>query len=187
MIHNIHIRDGNNKIGKTANISLPPIISCGDYPCHKDCYAVNFYRTWPEVRKAWNANFKLAQNNRKAYFTMIRRYLLKKVPPYFRWHVSGDILDQAYLDQMKKIATDFFFVRFIAYTKMYNLDFNNIPNNLSIIISTWPGVEIPKTNLPLAFIEGDERISNAIKCKGLCESCRICWGLKNKNVILKKI
>ena len=183
----IHIITGNNKIGKTANISLPPIISCEKHPCQKYCYAVKHYKQYPEVRNAWDSNLKLAQMDRKAYFTMIRRYLLKMIPQYFRWHVSGDILDQKYLDQMKRIASDFYFVSFLVFTKRYSLDFSDRPDNLTVILSTWPGIEIPNTALPLAFIETDERAFNSIKCKELCEGCRICWGLKNNNVTLKEL
>jgi len=186
MEYSIHIISGNNKIGKTANISLPPVISCRKLPCNKECYAIKLYKWGHVARVAWDANLKLAQENREAYFTMIRRHLLRATPEYFRWHVSGEILDQEYLDQMKKIAFDFFFVSFLVYTKQYSFDFSDTPNNLTVILSAWPGVEMPHTALPLAFIETDTRAFNTFECEGKCETCRKCWGLRNKNVVLKK-
>lgn len=184
----IHIIDGNTKIGKTSNISLPPVIACFDYPCKNDCYAIKFYKLRPEVKKAWDDNLQLVKTNRKKYFNEIRRYLLKKVPQYFRWHISGDILDQDYLEQMKIIAHDYDFINFLVLTKGYHFNFNNTPNNLSIILSVWPGINVPDMGLPLAFVESREetRIFNALDCPGECEKCRICWDLKGKNIVFKK-
>ena len=187
----IHLTDRNNKMGKTTNISLPPIISCANSEiCRDECYAVKFYRMWPEVKNAWDANFKLVVENDIVYFSQIRRYLLKKIPHYFRWHVSGDILDQNYLEQMKIIAKDYYFINFLVFTKYYTLNFNDAPKNLSIILSIWPGLDIPNVDLPFAFIEREDekRAYNYIKCLDDCEACRICWELKEKgkNVLLKK-
>ncbi len=184
----IHIRNFNTKIGKTSNISLPPVKACFDRPCHNECYAIKFYIMYPDVKKAWDDNLYEAQNNRKKYFITIRRYLLKKNPEYFRWHVSGDILDQNYLEQMKTIARDYYFINFVVFTKGYHLDFNNAPNNLSIILSAWPGIKLPKSKFPLAFVKTkkEDRIFNSLDCPGECEKCRICWNLKNKNITFKK-
>lgn len=188
----IHIVEGNKKIGKTPNISLTPIRSCINCEACKDsCYAHYFYRRYKTARTAWNTNLRILQGNSESYFSQIRRYLLKKSPEYFRWHVSGDILDQSYLDNMKIIASDYFFTKFLVFTKNYSLDFFDIPENLSIVISVWPGVDIPDLDLPLAFInrKDENRAKNYIVCNDDCESCRVCWYLKDiqKNVLLKEV
>lgn len=183
----IHISPGNTKIGKTGNISLPPILACPDAPCHHHCYAIKLYRR-SGVKKAWDDNFDKVLNNPTNYFSTIRRYLLKNIPQYFRWHVSGDILDQQYLDQMISIANDYYFIRFVTFTKMYHLDFGNTPSNLAVVVSVWPGIPIPNLGLPLAFIDMKEetRTVNAFKCMDDCESCRACWNLGDRNVLLRE-
>jgi len=70
----------------TANISLPPIIGCGKNSnyCKDSCYAIKFYKMYPEVKKAWDGNLKELNSDRDFYFQSIRRYLLNKRPQYFR-------------------------------------------------------------------------------------------------------
>lgn len=187
----IHITSSNNKIGNTANISLPPIETCiNGAICRDGCYAVKFYIMYKEVRNAWNTNLKILQSNPTLYFEGIRRYLLKKTPEYFRWHVSGDIVNQDYFNQMRTIAKDYYFTKFVVFTKNYYLNFLHIPQNLSVVLSVWPGFPIPVTKLPLAFVDCEEekRAFNFVKCLDNCEECRACWELNKmkKNVLLRK-
>lgn len=189
---NIHIVEGNRKIGKTPNISLTPIESCvNSLYCRHNCYASYFYRRYKTARLAWDTNFRILKTDRDSYFSQIRRFLLKKAPRYFRWHVSGDIIDQDYFSNMKIIAGDYYFTKFLVFTKNYTLDFSKIPYNLSVILSIWPELEIPNIDLPLAFIDSynETRSTNYLKCHGECESCRACWNLKklNKNIMLKEL
>jgi len=187
----VHITHGNSKIGKTANISLPPIQSCIDHaPCAKDCYAVKFYNMWPEVKKAWDDNLREALHDIDYYMACVRRYLLRYCPEYFRWHVGGDIIDQKYLEGIKDIAKDYSYILFAVFTKNYNLSFCDIPPNLSIIFSVWPGLSMPKKPFPKAFVRGYVFIpaGDYIICPGSCEGCRACWNLKElkRNVVLSK-
>jgi hypothetical protein len=108
---------------------------------------------------------------------------------YFRFHVGGDIPNQQYYDLMvmtAKVCPD---IKFLTYTKKYDLDFGTPPDNLSIVISTWPGWDLPPkecADLPWSYVQDntEDRVMNAITCPGLCESCRVCWDLKRlgKNV-----
>ena len=141
---------------------------------------------YPEVKNAWDDNLTELISDRKFYFQSIRRYLLNKRPQYFRWHVSGDIIDQDYLEQMKIIAKDYYFINFLVFTKQYHLNFDNASENLSIVLSAWPGLNLPKTKLPIAFIDFDseKRRKNFIECPEDCEKCRACWFLKNKENVL---
>lgn len=173
----------------TANISLPPIIACGKNSlyCKDYCYAKNFYNMYPEVKKAWDDNLEELSFDRNFYFQSIRRYLLKKRPEYFRWHTSGDIIDQDYLEQMKIIAKDYDFTNFLVFTKQYYLNFIGTPYNLCIVLSIWPDLEVPDKKMPLAFVdfENETRGKDSFKCPESCEECRACWFLKyGKNVLL---
>lgn len=187
----VHITQGNTKIGRTANISLPPIIGCVNSDlCAVDCYAVKFYKMYPDCRDAWDENLAILNCDPDMYFESVRRYLLRHQPAYFRWHVSGDIQNQAYLEKMKEIARDYSAVLFVVFTKHYSLCFDRIPPNLSIVISAWPGLWLPDLSLPIAFVKSckEHRAVDYITCPGNCESCRVCWNLKelNKNVLLSK-
>lgn len=187
----IHITTSNTKMKHTSNISLPPIISCGNNAlfCKDYCYALKFYRMYPEVKKAWDDNLKELEEDQEYYFQSIRKHLLKKQPKYFRWHVSGDIKNQEYLDQMKSIAKDYCFVNFLAFTKQYNLDYSNKPENLSIVLSAWPGLKIPSIDMPIAYVcfKEEKRYINTYICPEDCNDCRICWNLMNCESVLLSV
>jgi ferredoxin len=185
----IKIADGNSKLGRIPNISIVPGKDCGNCTaCVKGCYAVKFYRMYPSVRSAWTANSELAHGDREGYMRQIREYLTENRPAYFRWHVAGDILDQAYLEEMKLIAREYPKVRFLAFTKMHMLEYKRIPKNLAIVASMWPGLAIPANvrRLPKAWLdEGNEKgkvrdariPKTAIPCPGRCDECGMCWAL----------
>jgi hypothetical protein len=198
----VHITDGNDKLGAIPNISLPPVLSClKGVPCAKSgCYAKKFFGR-PSVKKAWMENYKLATRNRVSYFNQIRQYLTRKSPRFFRWHVSGDILDQQYLDIVVGIAKSFPKIKFLVFTKRYDLTFPDLPENLSIVFSMWPGwnpLESESTKwiksnllLPRAFMQDgtETRVpASALECPGNCISCGMCWHLKNlgRDVVFHK-
>jgi len=183
----------NSKLGKIANISLPPIVSCKkDVPCKKFCYAMKSYKCYPNVKIAWDHNYDLWKSDSKAYFDGIDEYLYNKMPMFFRWHVSGDIPNVDYLDNMIKLARDYKGTKFLAFTKQYELfKGKRIPSNLSIVFSAWPAYEMPKqTRFSIAFMQDgtEDRVKNAIECPGNCENCGMCWNLKDlgKNVVFHK-
>lgn len=184
----VHISEGYTKIGKIPNISFPPVISCPkNAPCKKQCYAMKAFRMYPSVRKNWNENFKEAYNYREYFFSEIMLYLQTKKPKYFRWHVSGDILDQSYLNRMKQIAKSFPNTRFLCFTKMHDLSFKNTPKNLSIVLSMWTEFGNVKKLMPRAWMNdgSDKRIpKTGKKCGGSCENCKYCFSMgKFDNVV----
>lgn len=96
--------------------------------------------------------------------------------------MSGDITSADYFAGMVKVALACPDTIFLAFTKQYeivnesNID---IPANLTIIFSAWPGLEMdnPKNFKVAWFDDGtDNRIpDNALECPGLCESCGMCF------------
>ena len=188
----VKISDGNSKLGKIPNISLPPVKACGNCEeCAKDCYALKFFRMYPTVRNAWSGNWNCYKKSPVDYWDSIRQYLSKKAPKYFRWHVAGDVVDQDYLDKMSEIARDNPDTTFLVFTKMYELNYANVPDNLSVIISAWPGKELfNPSGLPVAYMQDghETRVENAIECPGLCQTCGMCFQLQKlgKNVVFDK-
>ena len=186
-------RKDNRKLGSIPTFSTAPIISCGNCSgCKHDCYALkNMFVFRESIRKSWIKNFAIAKHNRAQVWADIDKFLTKKQPRTFRYHVSGDILDQQYLNSMSDMAKKHSNTKFLAFTKMYHLDYSDIPDNLKIVVSVWPGMEFDNpNNFPLAFVQDgtETRVENALECEGTCETCGMCWDLKNigKNVVFHK-
>jgi hypothetical protein len=179
---NVVISSGNIKL-KIPNVSLPPITSCINYiHCMDKCYALKSFRQYPGVRNAWTNNYRFYNNNQDGYFGDIHYYVSNKKPSFFRWHVSGEIQSQEYLDKMADIARDCVDTTFLAYTKYFDLDYSNAPNNLNILFSMFPTMST-RPNLTSGVRgyfwcqDGTEtRIpSEATKCHGKCNDCLICY------------
>jgi hypothetical protein len=195
----IHIQKGNSKLGKTMNIALPPGITCAPgIPCYNDgCYARKFYTLRPNVRKAWDENYELMTKDRPAYFDYIRAAVSVSKPDLFRWHVSGDIVHFAYLYDMIEVARKCKDTQFLCFTKRYEIlsmlqmdGMPKVPKNLSLVVSAWPGLDIPEPLMkkyPIAYMRDhrkgkvpDPRIPTTVnECNGGCETCGLCWKLKS--------
>jgi ferredoxin len=176
----VHIQPGNNKIGAAMNVSLRPGKDCVNCSgCVETCYDLKFYRMWTGVRRARDANSQMAREHRGEYFEQIAEALESYKGRYFRWHVGGDILDQDYLDQMVSIARAFPAIRFLAFTKMYWLDYD-LPANLVIVFSEWPGMPAGTRAMPRFIVklrdELDEIENDTFWCAGDCLECGYaCW------------
>ena len=183
----VKISNGNTKLGGTMNISLPPGLSCRTgIPCFNDgCYARKSYRMYPNVKRAWDHNYDLYHTDPEEYFDSISDEAMKA--DFFRWHVSGDIINQKYFDGMVDVAEMEVLTKFLVFTKKYDLDFSEAPDNLQVVLSTWPGLELPEDeSLLWAWLLGDvRRDTNAMYliCPGNCEQCgHKCWTLLQHNI-----
>ena len=184
----IQIAKGNTKLGTIPTISLPPCKACRkDAPCKGECYALKAWRQYKETREAWTRNFTLAKKHRTSYFDQIASFFSKKKekPSFFRWHSSGDILDQDYLEGMNSIAANNPGTKKLCFTKMYHLDYRKILSNLNVVFSIWPGFTAKGINkeMPRCYVripgKPDPRIpADARHCPGHCDSCGLCWTLK---------
>ena len=189
----ISISKGNDKLGSICNISLPPIVTCPkNTPCSKRCYARRIYVRRPVVRKAWNKNLKLYQDDPNAYFQLLDQHLKKSKLTHFRFHVSGDIPDKNYFIKMLQVVDNNKDIKFLVFTKRFDLlkDFNQRRNNLSIVLSMWPGMQVGEEvfrSFPKAWVYDknniDDRIpANVSQCNSNCQTCdggkgKNCWSL----------
>lgn len=182
------VSKGNNKLGKIPNVSLPPIITCGDCTerCGKTCYAQKFYKMWPSVKKAWDANLYHYKTNYYGYFNEIKEQFSKiRNKKFFRWHTSGDIVSIHYLKGMVLIAEFFPETKFLCFTKNYKVvnDYvyidGALPSNLKMIFSAWPGLEMDNPyRFPVAYMQDgtETRVpDDAFHCGGSCMTCSYCF------------
>lgn len=189
----ICISKGNKKIGKVLNVSLMPVLTCGNCKhCQNICYDIKACVQYVNVLDARVRNTVLAKYFRDVYFFEIRLACMRRRKnKYFRWHVAGDILDDDYFCKMVEIARDFPEFVFWTYTKMYHIvnewcDRNgkeNLPSNLSIMFSEW---KIQKEDGTYEVVPFDNRYGFPVfavrfkgeekpdmhRCPGNCDICK---------------
>jgi len=178
----IKISKKNSKIGSVPNLSLTPGASCvPGIPCFTDgCYAKNAYLRFPNVKKAWDANLKFYEDNSEKFFDEFNTWLRKNKPERFRLFVGGDFPGPAFYYMLEGLASGHPDTSFLVFTKRYEYDYSGKPDNLQVVLSTWPGVPLPtNTDLPWAWLEEDARRRKSYPhfvCPGGCQDCgHSCW------------
>lgn len=199
---NIHISNGNIKLGAIMNVSLPPVVTCHNCAeCKHYCYAVRNYNRLPDVSNAWNENYLLFLTDPQVYFASISYAV--RLQRFFRWHVSGDIVNGAYFLGMIRVATENPNCEFLAFTKAYQIVNEAIaagaviPKNLHVLFSAAPGTDMPNPyRLPECHINFEDPSKNTYcggaeyehHCNGNCTECVIngcgCFFLKNGDVTI---
>ena len=97
----ISISPGNAKMGYIPSVSLPPVVTCANgCKCANKCYAAKLCRIYPSVRKAYQRNLDILNGNDLEYWHQVNQAV--KMTKYFRFHVSGDIVDQHYFNWMEQ-------------------------------------------------------------------------------------
>lgn len=185
---------GNGKLGNIGNVPLPPIISCGcaGIHCQDFCFAVrSFLRMGADtIEKAtnnpWLVNMAILIKDPNRYFKEISNACFTF--RFFRWHVSGDILNYNYFCNMVDIAVKNPHCTFLAFTKQYHIvnkycedhRVNAIPSNLKLLYSAVPGLDMSNDySFPECHIAFEDIEKNTFKgcagnvhhCGGNCESC----------------
>ena len=198
----VHISGGNSKLGAIMNISLPPVVTCHNCgSCKSYCYAVRSYNRFTDTAGGWNENLLLFKNNPIEYFRQIAR--ATKTQRFFRWHVSGDIVNLDYFYNMIYVAKDNPNCEYLAFTKAYQIVNAAIaagaviPSNLHLLFSASPGVDMPNPyNIPECHINFADPSLNTYNggagfvyhCTGNCTECAVngcgCFFLKNGDVTI---
>ena len=183
----ICVSTGNQKIGKTLNVSLAPILTCANCKeCKYYCYDIKACLQYPNtVIDARIRNLVILLKDRDEYFNRIeKRIQRRKTNKAFRWHVAGDILDYDYFNRMVKLARKYPDFTFWTYTKNYTVvnkwiynhgkTKKSLPDNLSVMYSEWKGLEMVNPyHMPVfsVFFDGDVLPDNAYICPGNCDIC----------------
>lgn len=187
----VSISKGNSKMGFIPSVSLPPIVTCAHgCKCAKKCYAAKLCKLRPNVRNAYQRNLDILLENETNYWNQVDQTV--RMSKYFRFHVSGDIVDYHYFESMVITAERNPGTTILAFTKQYDivnsyLDiFGYLPENLKIIFSAWPGMPMENPyNIPVANVifRGSEPADDWKICGGNCSECACrgvgCWELKH--------
>ncbi len=189
----ISISEGNTKTGSVPSVSLLACASCPkDVPCTRDCYVVRNMYWRSSTKKAHKGNLVQAKREPEKYFGTVSRYVAKKKPRLFRWHISGDMLSQDYLNNVKAVAIGNPATRYLAFTKYHTLNWKDKPDNLTVVYSMWPGWgDADAVAGPRAWMQDgtEDRVpADALECPGNCESCGMCWALPSlgRDVVFHK-
>jgi hypothetical protein len=113
----------------------------------------------------------------------------------FRFHSSGDFINQKYFNMCCRVAGQFPRMKFLAFTKSYKIDFSRKPRNLIIRYSLDSSTEVvPQVDLYAKVVEdfseyklkrGEFRCMYREDKTINCGTCQLCWG-KRKTVVFKK-
>lgn len=185
----IHFSKGNRKT-KTPSIDLPAGIFCNR---NASCWqSARCYACWlnNNAQRNYLDNAKVLLDDSKQYFNAIRQFLSTTKSKFFRYHVSGEIVNADYLKNMVTIAKEFKNIIFWTYTKKYQLvnDYlaqnKRLPKNLVIMLSADENLKLDNPfHLPIftQYYLGNE--SECIKqakakhlkaqfCCGDCSRCQ---------------
>lgn len=188
----VKISEGNSKLGKIRSVSLPSIKTCRQCACQYKCYAQKLERLRPSVRSAYQNNLDVLISDPITYWREVEAAIM--MSRFFRFHVSGDIPDKAYLCKMVEVASRNEQCQILCFTKRYEFvneflsNGGKIPSNLHIIFSGWVGLDMVNPfHLPEAHVlyrDGSTTARrDAMSCNGNCTECAItdggCWSLKN--------
>ena len=183
---NVSISSGNSKIGHTLNVSLAPIICCGNCKeCKYFCYDIKACNQYENVRIARAKNTAIFNNNRDDFFNQIwEKMSRKRTNKFLRFHVSGEIKDYDHFDRIVETAKKFPEFRIWTYTKMYEIvnlwiachggKKEAIPENLVVMFSEWKGMEMPNPYGMPTFrcVSEEEEKPDCMKCPGNCNFCK---------------
>lgn len=185
---------GNTKLGsQICGLSMPPVTTCRkDAPCRKGCYACKGRQQFSSVLGTYLKNLRIYNENPTVFFEQIENYLKYSGYRYMRFFDSGDIPDANFFVGMIKLVKHLPNVRFMAFTKKYEIvnDYITnggvIPNNLTIIFSAWDKnwkFDNPY-NFPVAYVDfknselNPDFPADVKECDGHCSTCFKCWHLQ---------
>ena len=123
--------------------------TCGKHceECKSECYAIrSAILHHDSVIPAWGRNTVILRNNPEKVRSEIRKFCLKNIVKYFRFHTAGELESVEQLKLYCDICEENPDVTFYIYTKRFDLvaDYfvykNNIlPENFVINLSEWHG------------------------------------------------
>lgn len=189
----VSISSGNSKLGTIQSISLPAGLTCrNDCECSRKCYAKRIERRRPAVRAAYINNYELLRSDPDTFWREVEAAIM--MSRFFRYHISGDIVDDEYFRKMVEIADRNKHCEILCFTKKYEIvnkfiaSGGKLPDNLHVVFSVWRNLKMAN---PFHFPEAHVRYrdgtttapNDAVECGGNCTECAMtddgCWSLEN--------
>lgn len=183
---------GNSKLGDLIpNYNLPRT-TCEKYKtvlCDKYCYAKRAHWNCKSVVNSMGRN--LIESKKKNFVQLINAQIIllkiQKSIKYIRLHSSGDFYNQEYFNKWNEIARCNPDIKFLAYTRNYDIDFSNKVDNFNIFYSTdKTTIKMNNTLKQIAIVYNkNEKINDDTKiCNSKCKTCKYCFNTKmNVNFI----
>ena len=200
----VRISAGNIKMGNVSSVSMVPFFSCPGIckaTCGRLCYAAKIANLRPAVLYSYAINQAIAMLRPEIYWQSVD--LACKATRFFRFHVSGDILNYNYFENMIKTARNNPETEILCFTKQYKIvnswieKNGDLPENMHLLFSAWEEMQpenpynLPETNIipkdaPDAWWDmPDETFS---VCGGNCFNCACnnagCWKAEKGDTIL---
>ena len=201
----VSISSGNTKMGKVASVSLLPILTCParcNGTCGDKCYAKKLALLRPTVARAYARNTAVARFAPGAFFYAVAR-AMEKVQ-YFRFHVSGDVLNSEYLRAVVSACVFNPHCQVLMFTKRFETvnqyidKYGPLPKNMHCLFSGWTNLNPTEAgfnphNLPetTVYAKDEDIRPEWTLCGGNCLDCAIhdggCWAAKPGETIAFKI
>ena len=197
----VRISNSNSKMGAVASVSLLPFITCPaccKESCGTKCYAAKLANLRPSVLKSYAINTAIALLRPVEYWAQVDAAV--KGVRFFRFHVSGDIVNTTYFANMVKVAAENPYCEILVFTKRFNVvntwidNHGELPANLHIMFSGWTNLKpdnphnLPETNV--FTCEADFNESWKV-CGGNCFNCACrgvgCWQAQKGDIIAFKM
>lgn len=197
----IKITNSNIKMGAIPSFSLPSGVTCSKEACATcylhGCYARKIERLRPNVLAAYQHNYQECLNDLPFVEQQLMHYFAEpNAPRLFRIHAHGDFYSVGYFDMWLRVIRANPQVKFLAFTKQYHMihhALNDLPENLRLVWSAWPGVPVPpdiREKLTIAWMQDgtETRVpETAHHCSGKCQDCNAqCWSNLKDDVVFHK-
>lgn len=195
-ITDVVISKDNSKMGAVSSVSTLPFLTCPARckgTCGADCYAAKIANLYPNVLQSYAQNTALALYRPLKFWADVENAV--KGVRFFRFHVSGDIINKEYFANIVDIATANKHCEILLFTKRFEIvnayikAFGDLPENLHVLFSGWNNLKpVNPFKLPETNVFGKEGPEESWKvCGGNCFECGCrgvgCWQAKNGDTI----
>lgn len=193
----VRISAGNTKMGAVASVSLLPFLTCPSRcagTCGAKCYAAKLALLRYSVAKPYAINTAMALHRSEEYWQQVGDAM--KGFRFFRFHVSGDIINSRYFAELVKRCEENPHCEVLVFTKRFEIvnawmDQNGaLPQNLHLLFSGWSNLKpenphgLPETTVIERGAEPEETWK---LCGGNCFTCGCrglgCWQAQSGDVI----
>ena len=196
-VTSVSISKGNVKMGSVPSVSTLPLLTCPaicNGTCAESCYASKIANLRSSVLKSYARNTALLMLKPEFYWMDVKRAMM--ATRFFRFHVSGDILNKEYFENMVNACEANTHCQVLVFTKRFEIvnawikENGDLPENLHILFSGWETMKpinpnkLPETNVYNKNETPDEKW---LLCGGNCFECGCrgvgCWQARKGDVI----